>query len=124
MADFKEYGQHYPDRETVHDDLRSSGESALVFDREHGVYEAWVDGRMIARGSNQIHVGNAFHQYDDARLHLGDVSAQSAFPDLTGHHDRSSPQERAAYIERREREAEKARKQLEKMIKKGPFGSQ
>ena len=82
MSDFYEYGQHFPPRDVIHARVRSTEETALVFDREAGLLEAWIDGRMIARGENQIRVTNAIHDYRDCRNQHGLAEARRRFPDL------------------------------------------
>jgi hypothetical protein len=82
MADFYEYGQHFPSKDVVQKRVRLSGETALVLDRESGKMEAWIDGSLIARGENHLKVQNAIHDYRDARNQHGITYAKSKFPDL------------------------------------------
>lgn len=81
MGDFYEYGQHFPPRDVIHARVRSSEETALVLDRESGVLEAWIDGRLIAQSESQIAVSNAIHDYRDCRNEHGIAAARRAFPD-------------------------------------------
>lgn len=82
MTEFYECGEHFPPCEEIHARLQLSGETAAVFDRIDHVLEAWIDGRLIARGSNQIRVTNAIHDYRECRSQHGITEAQRRFPDL------------------------------------------
>ena len=82
MGDFYEYGQHFPPRDVIHARVRSTGETALVLDRESGLLEAWIDGRLIAQSESQIEVSNAIHDYRDIRIANGIAVARREFPDL------------------------------------------
>ena len=82
MSEFYECGQHFPPCEDIHARLSMTEETAAVFDRVNQVLEAWIDGRLIARGSNQILVTNAIHDYRDYRSRHGIAEAKKKFPDL------------------------------------------
>lgn len=69
-------------RQVIHVRVRTSGETAIVLDRESGLLEAWIDGRLIAQSESQIEVSNAIHDYREVRSADGIAAARRAFPDL------------------------------------------